>query len=114
MVIGFDGGDDALEAIEKGEMTATVAQQPDVIGQLGVELADKIAKGETVEKEVAAELKIVSNTDAKAVKEDEKATDGVEGVVEDVKDEVEKGVDTVKDDVEGAVDDVKDDVESKS
>ena len=60
MVIGFDGNDDALDAVEKGEMMATVAQQPDLIGSLGVELASKIANGETVDKEIAAELKIVS------------------------------------------------------
>lgn len=60
MVIGFDGNDDALDAIEKGEMMATVAQQPDLIGALGVQLANKIYNGETVDKEIAADLKIVS------------------------------------------------------
>jgi len=60
IVIGFDGNDDALEAIENGEMTATVAQQPDLIGALGVELAEKIYNGEAVEKEIAADLKIIS------------------------------------------------------
>lgn len=60
MVIGFDGGDDALDAIEKGEMKATVAQQPDLIGALGVQLAQKIDNGEEVDKEIGADLKIVS------------------------------------------------------
>ncbi|WP_300380043.1 ribose ABC transporter substrate-binding protein RbsB [Clostridium sp.] len=60
MVIGFDGNDDALDAVKKGDMMATVAQQPDLIGSLGVQLASKIDNGETVEKEIAAELKIVS------------------------------------------------------
>ena len=60
IIIGFDGGDDALDAIEKGEMTATVAQQPDLIGALGVQLAEKIYNGEKVDKEIAADLKIVS------------------------------------------------------
>lgn len=61
MVIGFDGNEDALDAVEKGEMIATVAQQPDLIGALGVELALKIYNGEAVDKEIAADLKIVSN-----------------------------------------------------
>lgn len=61
MVIGFDGNDDALDAVEKGEMIATVAQQPDLIGALGVELASKIYNGESVDKEIAADLKIISN-----------------------------------------------------
>lgn len=60
MVIGFDGEDDALDAIEKGEMKATVAQQPDLIGALGVQLAEKIYNGESVDKEIAADLKVVS------------------------------------------------------
>lgn len=60
MVIGFDGGDDALDAVEKGEMIATVAQQPDVIGALGVELASRIYNNEPVDKEIAADLKVVS------------------------------------------------------
>lgn len=60
MVIGFDGGDDALDAIEKGEMKATVAQQPDLIGALEVQLAEKIYNGESVDKEIAADLKVVS------------------------------------------------------
>lgn len=61
MVIGFDGNEDALDAVEKGEMIATVVQQPDLIGALGVELALKIYNGEAVDKEIAADLKIVSN-----------------------------------------------------
>ncbi|SFA95495.1 ribose ABC transporter substrate-binding protein RbsB [Clostridium frigidicarnis] len=60
IVIGFDGNADAIEAVEKGEMKATVAQQPDLIGELGVGLAEKIYNGETVEKEIAADLKIIS------------------------------------------------------
>ncbi|MDO5517382.1 MAG: ribose ABC transporter substrate-binding protein RbsB [Clostridium sp.] len=60
IIIGFDGIEDGLEAVKKGEIKATVAQQPDVIGALGVELADKLNNGETIEKEYAAELKIVS------------------------------------------------------
>ncbi|MGL5380392.1 ribose ABC transporter substrate-binding protein RbsB [Clostridium sp.] len=60
MVIGFDGNDDALDAIEKGEMIATVAQQPDLIGALGVQLAEKIYNGEKVDSEIAADLKVVS------------------------------------------------------
>lgn len=60
MVIGFDGNDDALEAIERGEMKATVAQQPDLIGALGVELAEQIYNGQSVESVIAADLKIIS------------------------------------------------------
>lgn len=48
LVIGFDGNDDAKDSIDANEMTATIAQQPDLIGALGVELANKIYKGESI------------------------------------------------------------------
>ena len=58
MVIGFDGNDDAKDSIENGEMKATIAQQPDLIGALGVELANKIHNGESVKDKIAADLKV--------------------------------------------------------
>lgn len=60
LVVGFDGTDDGLKAIKDGKMAATIAQQPDVIGSLGVEMADKYLKGEKVEKFIPAELKLVT------------------------------------------------------
>lgn len=48
VVIGFDGTDDAVAAVEEGTLLATVAQQAAMIGALGVETADKILKDETV------------------------------------------------------------------
>lgn len=38
LVVGFDGNDDAKKAVESGEMAATVAQQPDLMGSLGIEM----------------------------------------------------------------------------
>lgn len=35
-VVGFDAVDDAMAAVKKGEMAATVAQQPAMMGELGV------------------------------------------------------------------------------
>ena len=61
IVIGFDGNDDAKNAIEAGTMDATIAQQPDEIGALGVELAAKIYNGEKVDKNIAADFKIYTN-----------------------------------------------------
>lgn len=58
MVIGFDGNDDAKDSIDASEMTATIAQQPDLIGALGVDLANKIYHGESVEDHIAADLKV--------------------------------------------------------
>ncbi|XZK26652.1 ribose ABC transporter substrate-binding protein RbsB [Clostridium perfringens] len=58
LVIGFDGNDDAKDSIDANEMTATIAQQPDLIGALGVELANKIYKGESIKDKIAADLKV--------------------------------------------------------
>ncbi|EHB65369.1 MULTISPECIES: ribose ABC transporter substrate-binding protein RbsB [Paenibacillus] len=59
MVIGFDGNEDALKSIETGNMTATVAQQPELIGQLAVQAAKDVLQGKEVEKNIAAPLKMV-------------------------------------------------------
>lgn len=58
MVIGFDGNDDAKDSVDANEMTATIAQQPDLIGALGVDLANKVYHGESVEDKIAADLKV--------------------------------------------------------
>lgn len=60
LVVGFDGIDDALDAIDSGEMKATVAQQADLLGKLGVQLAKKIYNSEHVDSEIAADLKIIT------------------------------------------------------
>jgi ribose transport system substrate-binding protein len=59
MVIGFDGNDDALKSIEAGNLTATVAQQPELIGQLAVGAAKDVLQGKEVEENIAAPLKLV-------------------------------------------------------
>ena len=61
LVIGFDGNDDAKDSIDANEMTATIAQQPDLIGALGVELANKIYNGESIKDKIAADLRYILN-----------------------------------------------------
>ena len=58
LVIGFDGNDPIPHSIDANEMTATIAQQPDLIGALGVELANKIYNGESIKDKIAADLKV--------------------------------------------------------
>ncbi|MEZ9264897.1 ribose ABC transporter substrate-binding protein RbsB [Vibrio splendidus] len=60
MIVGFDGTEDGIAAVNRGLLGATVAQQPDLIGSLGVEMADKVLKGETVDKYVPVPLKIIA------------------------------------------------------
>lgn len=59
MVIGFDGNEDALKSIQAGKLTATVAQQPELIGQLAVQAAGDVLQGKSVEKNIAAPLKLI-------------------------------------------------------
>ena len=59
IIVGFDGNDDAKTAVESGELAATVAQKPDLMGAVAVENAIKIAKGETVQKEIPVELQLI-------------------------------------------------------
>ena len=60
LVVGFDGTDDGVKAVKSGKLAATVAQQPELIGSLGVETADKILKGEKVEAKIPVALKVVT------------------------------------------------------
>ena len=60
LVVGFDATDDAVASVEEGKMAATIAQQPDLIGSLGIEAADKIIKGESLEAFIPVDLKLVT------------------------------------------------------
>lgn len=60
IVVGFDGTDDAVAAVQDGSMLATVAQQAAMIGAIGVETADKILKGQTVAEYTPVPLKLIT------------------------------------------------------
>ena len=60
VIIGFDATDDALASIAAGGMAATIAQQPDLMGATAVETAIKLIAGETVEKNLPVEVKLVT------------------------------------------------------
>ncbi|MEM9423318.1 MAG: ribose ABC transporter substrate-binding protein RbsB [Spirochaetota bacterium] len=59
LIVGFDATDDALDAVEAGGMAATVAQQPELIGSLGVATSAKVLAGETVDESIPVELSLV-------------------------------------------------------
>ena len=58
-IVGFDGTADGVKAVESGAMSATIAQQPEIMGQQGLEVAVKAAKGEKVEAKISAPLKLI-------------------------------------------------------
>lgn len=56
IVVGFDGTNDGLAAVEDGRMLATIAQQPEELGAKAVEEATKLLRGEDAETEVPVEV----------------------------------------------------------
>ncbi len=60
IVVGFDATDDALKAVEEGRMSATVAQQPGLIGALGVEKGLEVLGNVMVDEYIPVELKLVT------------------------------------------------------
>jgi ribose transport system substrate-binding protein len=60
MIVGFDAIDDAVEAVKEGEMAATVAQKPSLMGEMAVETAIKVANGEEVEEYTPVPLELIN------------------------------------------------------
>lgn len=60
IVVGFDGIEDALNAVEAGDLTATIAQQPDLMGQEAITAAEKVLSGEEVEDIIKVPLDLVT------------------------------------------------------
>lgn len=60
IVAGFDATDDAIAAVKDGTMACTVAQKPDLMGATAVEVAQLLMNGETVEKSMPVEVKLIT------------------------------------------------------
>ncbi len=60
MVVGFDAIDDALTAIEDGTLEATIAQQPEEMGRLTVEMAVQLLDGEEIDDFVPVPLELIT------------------------------------------------------
>ena len=60
LVVGFDGNEDAINSVNDGKMAATIAQQPDLIGELAVQAAADVLQGKKVEKQIPVPLKLVT------------------------------------------------------
>jgi len=61
IVVGFDGTRDGIAAVRNGSMYATIAQQPELIGSLGVEQANNLITGHHIPKSIPVPLKVISN-----------------------------------------------------
>lgn len=60
LVVGFDATDDAVASVQKGDMAATIAQQPKLIGKTAVNLTHRFLSGEKVESFAPVELKLIA------------------------------------------------------
>ena len=60
LIVGFDGTEEGIAAVNRGSLSATIAQQPELIGALAIETADKMLKGEQVPRSIAVPLKVVT------------------------------------------------------
>ncbi|WP_061809637.1 ribose ABC transporter substrate-binding protein RbsB [Rossellomorea vietnamensis] len=60
LVVGFDGNEDAMTSILNGNLSATVAQQPEKIGSLAVQAGADVLSGKKVDKKIPVPLKLVT------------------------------------------------------
>lgn len=58
-VIGFDATEDGKIAVAEGKMAATIAQQPNLMGKISVNYAQKIMNNETIDKNVHIDLSLI-------------------------------------------------------
>jgi ribose transport system substrate-binding protein len=58
-VVGFDATDDAIAAVEEGRLAGTIAQKPEMIGEMAVDTAVQHLNGEEVEASIPVELELV-------------------------------------------------------
>ena len=63
-VVSVDGNQDALESVEAGGLSATVAQYPFAIGQLGVQACEVAAAGGTLPAEIESPTALVTSAEA--------------------------------------------------
>jgi len=60
VVVGFDGTPDGIAAVKSGALSGTIAQQPALIGSLGVETADEVIKAQQVPASIPVPLKTIT------------------------------------------------------
>jgi ABC-type sugar transport system substrate-binding protein len=64
IVVSVDGLRDAIEAVQEGTLSATVAQYPYAIGAMGMEACQAAMAGETLPEDVTAPVAVVNQSNA--------------------------------------------------
>ncbi|HLS09260.1 D-ribose ABC transporter substrate-binding protein [Lentibacillus sp.] len=60
LVVGFDATDDAVAAVEEGTMDATIAQQPELIGENAIDAVGSVVNDESLDEFIPVELQMVT------------------------------------------------------
>lgn len=63
-VVSVDGNQDALQSVKDGGLTATVAQYPYAIGQLGVQACEAVQGGESIPAQIESPTALVTSESA--------------------------------------------------
>jgi len=61
LIVGFDATADGLAAVKRGEMAATVQQQPKEMGRIAIDLAMQLMQGKTVPADTMVPVKLISH-----------------------------------------------------
>ncbi|CBL90677.1 D-ribose ABC transporter substrate-binding protein [Leuconostoc gasicomitatum] len=59
IIVGFDGSEDGISSVKKGQMAATVAQKPKEMGKLAVQAAYDYFQGKKVSSNIKSPLELI-------------------------------------------------------
>ena len=60
VLIGFDAIRDAKEAVLQGQLTATIAQKPEIMGKLSIETAVRYFRGQEIKPTLFVDLSVIT------------------------------------------------------
>ena len=60
IIVGFDGSQDGLKSVKNGQLSATVAQQPELIGEKAIEVSKDIANKKAISPQIPVALQLIS------------------------------------------------------
>jgi ABC-type sugar transport system substrate-binding protein len=65
VIIGIDGNPNAIDAVGKGDITATLGVNPGLIGSKAIETLDKAIKGKPSPKKVVTDTVVIDKANYK-------------------------------------------------
>jgi len=60
VVVGFDATADGVAAVKAGKLAGTVQQKPELIGKMGVDAAESLISGKTIDQEIPVPLALIT------------------------------------------------------